>query len=280
MDSFNVQALYDTAIEYGISFGTNLLIGLLVFFAGLKVIKVLLKVVESAMEKYEFEPSLQTFLGSVLNFIMKLILFVFVAGIFGLETTTFIALLGAAGLAIGLALQGSLSNFAGGVIILVFKPYRVNDVIQWGDDVGLVEEINILYTRMRLFDFRMVTIPNGQLANSKVINYTEKEQRRVEMKVGISYSSSIPKAREVVLDIINKDERVLPEPAPVVVFTNFGDSSLDLSIRAWTKTADYWPFYWETMEKIKAGFDQNGISIPFPQRDVHLFQQDKKMAEK
>lgn len=141
--------------------------------------------------------------------------------------------------------------------------------------MGLVENISILYTELKLFDNKVITVPNGQLANSKVVNFTKKDRRRVEMKVGISYSSSIPKARQIVLDVLKQDERILPDPAPVVLFTNFGDSSLDLSIRVWAMVPDFWPIYWENMEKIKAAFDENGITIPFPQRDVHFFDHSK-----
>jgi len=272
MEDLNIEFLYEKILEIALEFGLSVLLGLLILFVGFKVIKYLLRAFDRAMEKYDFEPSLKTFLKSISSFTLKLILIIIVAGIFGFETTSLIALLGAAGLAIGLALQGSLSNFAGGVIILTFKPFKVNDIVEWGGDVGLVEEINILYTQLRLFDFRVITVPNGQLANSKVTNYTSKERRRVDMSVGISYSSSIPKAREIILDIVKNDERVLKDPEPMVVFTNFGDSSLDLSVRAWVNTPDYWPLYWDTMEKIKQHFDENQITIPFPQRDVHLYQ--------
>ncbi len=276
MEDFNIEFIYQRGVEIVLEFGLSILMGVIILFVGFRLIRYLNSALNAAMAKYELEPSLQTFFSSISSFTLKLILIIVVAGLLGFETTSLIALLGAAGLAVGLALQGSLSNFAGGVIILSFKPFVVNDVIQWSDDVGLVEEINILYTHMRTFDFKLVTIPNGQLANTKVTNFTAKDRRRVDMKVGISYSSSIPKAREVVLDHIKKDERVFDDPAPVVVFTNFGDSSLDLSIRAWVKTPDYWPVYWETMENIKQVFDENDITIPFPQRDVHLFKKESK----
>jgi small conductance mechanosensitive channel len=228
------------------------------------------------MDKAELDASLKTFLGSLISITLKVILILIVAGMIGIETTSLIALVGAAGLAVGLALQGSLANFAGGVIILVFKPFKVNDVIEGSDHTGVVERIDILYTQLRTFDLRVVTIPNGQLANSSVINFTTKETRRVDMSVGISYGDNIGKAREVLLAMLKKDERILADPEPVVVFTNFGDSSLDLSVRAWCKTPDYWPVFWDNMERIKTTFDENGISIPFPQRDVHLFEQKGK----
>ena len=275
-EDLNLGFLYEKMIELSIEFGLSLLAGIIILFVGFRIVSYVMIAFGKVMDKYEFEPSLKSFLKSLSSFILKLIIIIIVAGILGFETTSLIALLGAGGLAIGLALQGSLSNFAGGVIILTFKPFKVEDVIQWGEDVGLVESINILYTELKLFDNKVITVPNGQLANSKVVNFTRKDRRRVEMKVGISYSSSIPKAREVVLDILKQDERILPDPAPVVLFTNFGDSSLDLSIRVWAMVPDFWPIYWENMEKIKAAFDENGISIPFPQRDIHFFDHSKK----
>ncbi len=279
MEDFSLEFVYEKMIELGIEFGLSILTGLVILFVGFRVVRYLMVALEKLMDKYELEPSLRSFLKSLTSFILKLILIIVVAGILGFETTSLIALLGAGGLAIGLALQGSLSNFAGGVIILSFKPFKVEDVIQWGDDVGLVENISILYTELKLFDNKVITVPNGQLANSKVINYTRKDRRRVEMKVGISYSSSIPKAREIVLNVLKEDSRILPDPAPVVLFTNFGDSSLDLSIRVWAMVPDFWPIYWENMEKIKQAFDENGITIPFPQRDVNFFDRSKKSEE-
>ncbi len=276
MDDINLDVLYDKIIELSLEFGLSILFSLLLLFIGFRVIRYILVLFQNVMGKYDFETSLQTFLKSLLSFTLKLILLIVVAGILGIETTSLIALLGAAGLAIGLALQGSLSNFAGGVVILTFKPFKVDDVIQWGDDVGAVEEINILYTQLRLFDHKVITIPNGQLANSKVINYTRKDTRRVEMKVGISYSSNIDQARQAVLKAIKQDERILPDPAPAVLFMNFGDSSLDLAVRAWVKTPDVWPVYWDNMERIKTAFDENGITIPFPQRDVHFYDRSPK----
>jgi small conductance mechanosensitive channel len=189
----------------------------------------------------------------------------------GVEMTSFVAILGAAGLAVGLALQGSLANFAGGVLILMFKPFKVGDTVEAQGTIGEVESIDILYTKIRNFDNKLVTVPNGILANNLIINYSQKSTRRVDMKVGIAYGTDIKKARMIILEVLNKDERIHKEPESVVYFGNFGDNSLDLTIRCWTDTENLWPVFWDNMEAIKEALEANKISIPFPQRDVHHF---------
>lgn len=185
-------------------------------------------------------------------------------------------MLGAAGLAIGLALQGSLANFAGGVLILVFKPFKVGDNIEAQGILGSVEKIDILYTTVRNFDNKVVTIPNGSLANNNITNFSDKPTRRVELPVGVAYGTGLKKTRQVVLDVLAKDNRIHADPAPVVKFTNFGDSSLDLSIRFWTDTLNLWPVYWDNMEGIKEAFEANDIEIPFPQQDIHHYYPEGK----
>jgi small conductance mechanosensitive channel len=189
----------------------------------------------------------------------------------GVEMTSFVAILGAAGLAVGLALQGSLSNFAGGVLILMFKPFKVGDTVEAQGTTGEVESIDILYTKIKNFDNKLVTLPNGILANNLIINYSEKSTRRVDMKVGIAYGTDIKKARKIILEVLNKDERVHKDPEPVVHFNNFGENSLDLTIRSWANTEDLWPVYWENLEAIKEAFEANNIGVPHPQRDVYHF---------
>ena len=178
----------------------------------------------------------------------------------------------AAGLAVGLALQGSLANFAGGVLILIFKPFKVGDVIDAQGFLGSVREITILYTIVDTFDNRRIVIPNGQLSNASLTNLSAYETRRCDMTFGIGYGDDIDKAKAICRRLIEADERALKEPAPVVVVGGLGDSSVDLTVRAWTKSSDLWPFYWDMQERVKKAFDAEGISIPFPQRDVHLYQ--------
>ena len=183
--------------------------------------------------------------------------------------SSFFAILGAAGLAIGLALQGSLSNFAGGVLILLFKPFKVGDVITGQNHTGTVSKIDILYTHLLTFDNKEVIIPNGNLANSDVVNITAQPTRRMEINVGVSYDADLKEVRETIFEILKNDPRVHEDPTPVVWLNNFGDSSLDLVVRAWTNTEDVWSVYFETMEKINSAFREKNIEIPFPQRVLY-----------
>lgn len=224
------------------------------------------------MQKQEVEPSLIDFIGNMMAIIMRLLLLISVAGMLGIETSSFVAVIGAAGLAIGLALQGSLSNFAGGVLILFFKPFKVGDFIDGNGGSGTVEKIDILHTTLKTPQNLKIIIPNGQLSNSEVKNYSKEETRRVDIAVGIGYGDDVQKARNTILEVLNADTRTLPEPAPVVVLTELGDSSLNLSVRAWVNSPDYWDYFFQNTEKIKVALDNAGVSIPFPQRDVHLYQ--------
>jgi small conductance mechanosensitive channel len=230
----------------------------------------------AAFEKSEVDASLATFLKSFSKAILWVVLLISIATTMGIEMTSFVAILGAAGLAVGLALQGSLANFAGGVLILMFKPFKVGDAVEAQGTIGEVESIDILYTKIRNFDNKLVTLPNGILANNLLINYSQKPTRRVDMKVGVAYGTDIKKVRKIILDVLNKDKRVDKDPEAVVYFGNFGDNSLDLTIRCWTETELYWEVYWENMEAIKEAFEANNIGVPFPQRDVHHFYPEGK----
>ncbi|MBS9523425.1 mechanosensitive ion channel [Litoribacter ruber] len=254
----------------------SIILALIYYFIGMYIIRFLVKTVNNIFTKYEIEVSLAIFLSSFIRVILYVVLILAVASTLGFPITSFIAILGAAGLAVGLALQGSLSNFAGGVLILIFKPFKVGHTIEAQGTLGSVERIDILYTTVRNFDNRVVIIPNGGLANSSIINLSMKPTRRVELSLGVAYGTDLKKTREIILDVLKKDERVLEDPAPVVYFTNFGDSSLDLSVRCWANAADLWPVYWDNMEAIKEAFEANDIEVPFPQRDVnHYFPEGK-----
>lgn len=271
-----INVIKEKAIELAFQFGPVLLKAVILLIIGRQVIKFLIRLLSNALEKYEIDPSLSTFFKSFLSAVLWVVLLISVATTLGMQMASFVAILGAAGLAVGLALQGSLSNFAGGVLILVFKPFRVGDTIETQGQLGAVESIDILYTKIRIFDNRVVTVPNGALANNMIINLSQKPTRRVEMKVGVAYGTDLKKTRQVILDVLKKDERVHEDPAPVVYFTNFGDSSLDLTIRCWADAADLWPVYWDNMEAIKEAFETNAIEIPFPQRDVHHYYPEGK----
>jgi small conductance mechanosensitive channel len=267
---FDPQQLNDYVSDLILKQGGNLVLAVVILLAGNFFIKWAVKLVKGVFEKAGFEASLKTFLSSLIRFALYVVLFITVLGVVGVPMTSFLTILGAAGLAVGLALQGSLSNFAGGVLILAFRPFKVNDVIEAQGQIGVVERIDILHTHLRTADNRLIIMPNGALANSNVINITKKETRRVELPVGIAYKSDIKKAREVILNVVCADERVLAEPAPVVVLKELADSSLNLGVRYWVNTPDFWPSSFDLLEAIKEALDQNEIEIPFPQRDVYL----------
>jgi small conductance mechanosensitive channel len=271
IDLQTLDLIKQRSIDLAFQLGPALLQALILFLIGAYVIRLLLRLLFGALTKYEFDASLTTFLISFLRAILWVVLLISVATTLGVEMTSFIAILGAAGLAVGLALQGSLSNFAGGVLILVFKPFRVNDTIEAQGTIGAVESIDILYTKVRNFDNKVVTIPNGALANNSIVNYSNKQTRRVEIQVGVAYGTDLKKTRELVLEVLGKDERIHTDPAPVVNFSRFGESSLDLVIRFWVNTEEFWPSYHTNMEGIKESFEANEIQIPFPQRDVNHY---------
>jgi small conductance mechanosensitive channel len=271
-----INVIKEKAIDLAFQFGPVLLKAVLLLIIGRQIIKFMIRILSNGLDKYEIDPSLSTFFKSFLSAVLWVVLLISVATTLGMQMASFVAILGAAGLAVGLALQGSLSNFAGGVLILIFKPFRVGDTIETQGQLGAVESIDILYTKIRLFDNRVVTVPNGALANNMIINLSHKPTRRVEMKVGVAYGTDLNKTRQVILDVLKKDERIHEDPAAVVYFTNFGDSSLDLTIRCWADAADLWPVYWDNMEAIKEAFETNAIEIPFPQRDVHHYYPEGK----
>ncbi len=259
------------AIELAFSVGPALIKALLFLLIGRWVLKLILRMFKKVLVKYEIDPSLSTFLTSLVSVVLWIVLLISVATTLGMEMTSFVAILGAAGLAIGLALQGSLSNFAGGVLILIFKPFRVGDTIEAQGTLGSVESIDILYTKIRNFDNKVVTLPNGSLANNSITNLSAKPTRRADFNLGVAYGTDLKKTKQIIIDVLNKDDRIHDEPAPVVYFINFGDSSLDLVARCWTDASDLWPVFWDNMENIKEAFEANGIEVPFPQRDVNHY---------
>lgn len=263
MDSF--QALAAVYVP-------QLLLALITLYVGWKLIGLALKLLGKAMERSDVEQTLQKFLLSLSNALLKALLLISVASMVGIETTSFIAVLGAAGLAIGLALQGSLSNFAGGVLILLFKPFKAGDFIEAQGEAGVVEEIQIFTTMLKTGDNKTVIIPNGPLANGNITNYSTKPTRRVDFVFGIGYSDDIDKAREVLQGLLDNESRVLKDPESLIVVSELADSSVNFTVRAWVNSADYWGVYFDLTEAVKKAFDNQGISIPFPQQDVHMHQ--------
>jgi small conductance mechanosensitive channel len=264
-----INSLLNQGIELAYKIVPSLVYALLFYVVGKFLINKFINGFTKILEKRDANPSLNSFLIGLLKALMFVSLFIGMATILGVPMSSFLAILGAAGLAIGLALQGSLSNFAGGVLILLFKPFKVGDVITGQGHTGTVSKIDILYTHLFTFDNKEVVIPNGNLANSDVVNITSQPTRRVDINVGVSYDTNLKKAREVIFDILKKDIRVHSIPEPEVWLNAFGDSSLDLVVRAWADKDNVWPVYFETMEKIKEAFDRHEIEIPFPQRVVY-----------
>ncbi|PIA71886.1 mechanosensitive ion channel family protein [Pseudomonas sediminis] len=221
------------------------------------------------LEARKVDRALSSFIGSLVSIVLRILLLISVASMIGVETTSFIAMIGAAGLAIGLALQGSLANFAGGVLIMLFRPFRAGDWIEAQGVSGSVDSIQIFHTTLKTGDNKVVIVPNGSLSNGHITNYSREPRRRADINIGIDYSSDIKKAREVLLEIA-QDPRVHVDPAPVVFVTGLGDSAVNLSLRVWVATGDFWPVTFSFTEQAKERLTEAGIGIPFPQRVVHL----------
>lgn len=268
----DVTGLTEKATEMTMFYAPKLLLAVITLIIGLWLIGIATRGIEYVLEKRNLDVSLRKWLSSITNVALKACLLISVISMIGVQTTSFLAVLGAAGLAIGLALQGSLSNFAGGVLILIFKPYQVGDYIQANGEEGVVEAIDVFFTFLKTLDNKHVILPNGPLANGNLVNFTRDEIRRVDLSVGISYNDNVDTAIDALIAMIKEDERALTDPAPFVGVTGYGDSSVDLTVRIWCKTEHYWDVFFDNNKKIKPALDAANITIPFPQRDVHMFQ--------
>lgn len=262
----------DQAIGLVMAYAPKVVLAIITLIVGLWLINRFVKVLDNKLGKKD--PTLNSFLCGLIGAILKILLLISVASMVGIATTSFVAIIGAAGLAVGLALQGSLGNFAGGVLILIFKPFKVGDTIEAQGFLGAVREISILYTIVDTFDNRRVVIPNGSLSNASLTNVSYYDTRRCDMTFGISYNDDIDKARAIIKRCLSEDERVLPEPEPRISIGSLGDNSVNFIVRPWTKTDDLWPVYWDMHEKIKKAFDAEDVTIPFPQRDVHIYKEE------
>lgn len=259
-----------------VDFGPRLLLAIIFLIVGLRVIKAFIRFFRNALNKRDVDPSLSPFVSSILDALLKIMLVISVISMVGVNTTSFIAVLGAAGLAIGLALQGSLSNFASGVLILILKPYRVGDVIETAGQTALVHEIQIFHTILKSFDNKHIIVPNSQVYSGVITNYSKEEFRRVDMQFGASYDDDLKKVKSILEQLVSEDDRVLKNEEgrePFVRMTEMADSSINFTVRVWAEAADYWAIYFDMMEKVKLAFDQEGISIPFPQVDAHIYQE-------
>ena len=268
---YYIDKIYDMAIGYG----PKVLLAIITLIVGLWIIKVILKGANRGFEKSNMDESLRPFISSLLGWTLKLLLFISIASMVGIATTSFIAVMGAAGLAVGLALQGTLANFAGGAMILIFKPYKIGELIEAQGHLGVVKEIHIFVTILLSPESKTIIIPNGPMSNGDIVNYTREGKIRVDMTIGVAYDSDIRKAKEVLQTLIESDERVLADPAPMVAVSDLADSSVNLAVRPWCDPTVYWDVRFDTLEKGKEVLDKAGITIPFPQRDVHHFGQEK-----
>lgn len=268
-----VDIYIEKGISLAIEYGLNLALAILTLVVGMFIINSFVRFLKKTMNKRGVDPSLVPFTSSLVGTLLKVMLLVSVASMVGIETTSFIAVLGAAGLAVGLALQGSLANFAGGVLILLFKPFKVGDVIETQGFTGVVQSIQIFNTIMNTFDNKKIIIPNGAVSSGPITNYSAEEFRRVDMEFGIGYDDDIKKSKDILSKLIAADNRILQEPAkPFIALKELGESSVNFTVRVWAKAEDYWGIFFDMQENVKLTFDKEGISIPFPQRDVHLHQ--------
>lgn len=254
----------------GVDLGIRLTTAILIFFVGKWIVALVVKGLMKAMRKGDVDTTLRRFVSNLARIV--LMLFVIIAAInhLGIQTASLIAVLGAAGLAVGLALQGSLSNFAAGVLIVLFRPYKVGDWIEGAGVSGAVEEVQILTTVLKTGDNKRVIIPNSQIMGSTITNYSANDTRRVDLVVGVSYSDDLDKVRKELENLVAADERILKDPAPTIAVSQLADSSVNFVVRPWVETADYWAVYFGLTERVKKRFDEVGISIPFPQRDVYI----------
>ncbi|PQJ15813.1 mechanosensitive ion channel family protein [Aureicoccus marinus] len=265
----NYRKHIDLAIEWLWNLVPNLVLAFLILVFGLWIIKFINKAVAHFFDKKDYDITLERFIQSFIHYTLRILLFVLVITQLGVKTSSLIAMLGAAGLAIGLALQGSLANFAGGVLLLVFKPFKVGDFISAQGIDGTVKEISIFQTKLNTFGNQVAIIPNGQLSNGSLINYNAENMRRDNFTVGIGYGSDIKKAKAILLDICQSHEDIMKDPAPEVYVSELGDSSVNLSLRFWASNENFWPAHFYVIEQTKERFDQAQIEIPFPQQVIH-----------
>lgn len=265
----NYQEYVDKGVEWAIGVLPSLVLAIVIFFLGLWIIRFINKLIKRFFEKKDYDETLETFLQSFFSIALKVVLFVLVVTQLGVKTSSLVAIVGAAGLAIGLALQGSLANFAGGVLILIFKPFKVGDWISAQGVDGTVKEISIFNTKLNTFGNQVAIIPNGQLSNGNIVNYNMENIRRDKFDVGIGYGSNIKEAKDILLQICADNPNILTEPAPEVYVGALGDSSVNLTLRFWATNEVFWPAHFYVIEQSKLRFDAAGIEIPFPQRVMH-----------
>ncbi|MDP8209999.1 MAG: mechanosensitive ion channel [Candidatus Stygibacter australis] len=270
MENINIQLYWEKFMDLIIKYGGKFVVAVIIWTVGLFAIKLIIKLVKKGMTRSNVEVTLRKFIISLLNFGLKILLFVTCATIVGIQMTAFITLIGAMGLAFGLAMQGSLANFAGGVLINLLKPYKIGDFIETGGIMGTVKEISIFNTILNTPDNKRIILPNSNVSNNNITNFSAEATRRVDLVFNVDYDTDIEKAKQIIADVIDKHQYTLKDPAPFIRLGNFAASSLDITVRVWGESAHYWDIHFDLMEQVKNAFDEAGIVIPFQQVDVNL----------
>jgi small conductance mechanosensitive channel len=265
--------LQDKGLDLGIDLSIKLATALAIFLVGKYIVRLAVKATAAVMQKQAVDKTLETFICNLVRTVLMVVVIITAISAIGIETTSFIAIFGAAGLAVGLALQGSLSNFASGVLIILFRPYRVGDWIEAAGVSGGVEQVQILTTVLKTGDNKQIIVPNSQIMNSIITNYSANDTRRVDMVIGVSYDDDIDKVRRVLEELVAAEERVLAEPLPTIAVSELAASSVNFVVRSWVKTSDYSSVMFDMTEAIKKRFDKDNITFPFPQQDVHLYKE-------
>ncbi len=272
-----IEKIYAQIQELVTVFGMRIVAAVAIFFFGWWAAKIIRSIIRKLMERAHVDPTIITFVKNLAYIALLAFVFIAALGKLGIQTASFIAVLGAAGLAVGLALQGSLANFAAGVLLIIFRPFRVDDVIDAAGVIGKVEKIEVFTTQLKTPDNKTIIIPNSKLTADNIVNISAKPTRRVDMTFGVGYEDDLDKVKQVIESVLTEDERILKDPAPTIGLVELADSSVNFAVRPWVNAADYWDVYFDTHEKMKKRFDAEKIAIPYPQRDVHVY--EHKAAE-
>lgn len=270
MMDFSTDNINKIVENYVIPYGLNFLLAIVIFIIGKMVVKSLTKLTKKILNKAKVDDILVEFIAGITSSLLMLFVIIAALGQLGVDTTSLVALIGAAGLAIGLSLQGSLQNFASGVMLIVFRPFTSGDFVEVAGIAGIVEKISIFSTQLRTGDNKQMIVPNGKIYDDVITNYSAKPTRRVDMVFGIGYDDDIKKAKQILEAVLKDDERILADPEPVVAVSELADSSVNFVVRPWVNSSDYWGVYFDIHENVKLRFDEENISIPYPQMDVHL----------
>lgn len=278
LDNVNVELvteLSNKAVDYSLTLIPGIISAILVLWIGLKIVKMINKMVQKVMDKNDWDPMLESFISSLLSIVLKVLVIITAAGMLGVQTTSFIAMLAAAWLAIGMALSGTLQNFAGGIMILIFKPYKIWDFIEAWGHAWSVKEIHIFNTILLSGDKKTIIIPNSDISNSSMINYSTQPKRRIDLQIWVSYSDDIDLTKATLKEIAEADKRIILEDGLTIAVAELWDSAVIFNYRVFVKASDYWAVRGDLLENVKKTFDNKGISFPFPQRDIHLYNESK-----